>query len=111
MGYYSNFRLEATGFADRDAAEFFEFKLGKLSGYSGWEVTVGADSVRARLGEAKWYDAEEHVKALSVAFPSVTIDLEVEGEEHGDMWKLRARNGQTERVAAKLVYGDFQSLT
>lgn len=115
MGYYSDFKLTAQGFDNEEHAEFFEFKLVKLSSYTGWSLrhTIGTEGwmVYGLLGEAKWYNAEEHLLQLSKAFPRVTIDLKVEGEERGDIWKLRARDGKHERVSAKVVFEDFKDLT
>jgi hypothetical protein len=111
MGYYTTFKLKATGFKDIDEAEFFEFKLRKLTGYTGWETNSFETEMEGSLSDAKWYDYEAHMTELSKQFPHVYFDLDGVGEEHGDVWKMRAKDGQTERVNAKIVFPEFTILT
>lgn len=111
MGYYTSYELVATGFKDETEAEFFEFKLRKLSGYSGWEAETTAEQFKGVLQEVKWYNHKADVDQLSTEFPHVTIDVNGVGEGHGDIWKMRARNGQIERVEAEIKFPEFNILT
>lgn len=116
MGYSTDYSLSATGFKDETEAEFFEFKLRKESQYTGWHVDIGEEMdgtacIEATLNEAKWYDHDKDLTALSLTFPHVTIDLDGEGEESGDIWRMRFRNGRSERVKAEIVIPEFKILT
>lgn len=112
MGYYTTFKLNAAEFKDRDQAEFFEFKLVKETEYTGWDTQsypVGEKGyeVSATLSEVKWYDHEEDLLRLSTQFPGVLIELEGVGEEPGDQWRMRVRDGKAARVTAQIVFPDF----
>lgn len=111
MGYYTTFKLNAAEFKDKDQAKFFEFKLVKETDTS-WvteSYAVGATGyeVSAVLIDAKWYDHEEDLLRLSTQFPGVLIEVEGVGEEPGDQWRLRVRDGKKSRVTAQVVFPDF----
>lgn len=115
MGYYTDYEIEASGFKDKTEAEFFEFKLGKDVGYTLESGSNGIASdntwtFSAKINEAKWYDWETNMKKISKEFPHITIDVTGVGEEQGDMWKARFRNGEFERVVAEFKMPDFTEL-
>lgn len=111
MGYYTNFRLKVTGFENAEAAEFFEFKLRKASGYDGWDVDIvpskNGYEVEATLSEAKWYDWEKNLEVLSVAFPNTTIVVDGVGEEPGDIWRARVQNGEAKTAQATISFPEL----
>jgi hypothetical protein len=106
MGYYTNYKLEATGFENAEAAEFFEFKLRKVSEYSGWDVEINSRTfaLEATLSEAKWYDWQKDLEGLSKQFPNVTITVDGVGEEPGDIWRARVKNGLTKTAKATISF-------
>jgi hypothetical protein len=55
----------------------------------------------------KWYDHEKDMSEVSKRFPNVLIRIDGEGEEAGDVWRLAAKNGRVEKIAAELVFKDF----
>lgn len=114
MGYYTDFDIEAKPFETEEFAEFFEFKLKKASDYP-FEVNIGGFDgnfhVDARLDSAKFYDYADVFRELSKEFPGVTIEIEGEGEENGDLWKHRFRNGNQEKVSAEFTFPDFKKIT
>lgn len=109
MGYYTDYKLEVTGFEDAEAAEFFEFKLLKVTEYSGWDVEVHSRTftVNATLNEAKWYDWEKDLETLSKQFPHVVIVVDGVGEEPGDIWRARVHNGEMKRAVATITFPDL----
>jgi len=111
MGYYTNYTLNADGFDDKEAAEFFEFKLLKLSQYSGWEVniekTVSGYSVEAAINDVKWYDWQSNLEQLTEQYPQITITVDGVGEEPGDIWRARVQNGETKRAKATISFPEL----
>lgn len=115
MGYMTDYEVEAGPFETEEAAEFFEFKAQKTIGYS-IDVSIspsmnGRYFVTFELNDAKWYNWGNDLEALSRAFPNITIDVEGDGEETGDQWKARFRNGSYEKVEAIVTFPDFTTLT
>ncbi len=50
----------------------------------------------------KWYEHEEHMAAISAAFPKMTFVLEGTGEEHGDIW-VKVFKGGSMALSEKAV--------
>lgn len=113
MGYMTDFSVEAGPFKTEEDAEFFEFKALKTIGYR-FEASVsmglGNHTVSFELDDCKWYSWDADLKKLSMTFPSITIDVEGVGEEQGDHWRARFRNGEDERVEAIITFPDFEKL-
>jgi hypothetical protein len=55
----------------------------------------------------KWYDHEEHCKAVSKMYPEVLIEISGEGEESGDIWKKYFLNGKMQECRAKFSIPPF----
>lgn len=79
MGYYTTYELSAE---DSSVQEDVERRAREISGYSSLEDSC------------KWYDHDEHMLALSKEFPTITLRLDGEGEETGDVWAKWYRNGE-----------------
>jgi hypothetical protein len=114
MGYYTDYQIEAEGFKTRDEAEFFAFKLvqndyvsGSTRFHYGGNEELGFN-VQFEVRETKWYGYSDDLRTVSLWFPDVTIDVEGSGEENGDQWRHRFRNGEQERVNAVISFPDFQ---
>lgn len=112
MGYYTTYKVTITDIKDADDFEWFEFKFKKTIPYLGDDLKYDEinKTVYAAFYDVKWYDCEEKLKELSTLFPNITIDVNGEGEESGDIWKMRVRNGKSERVNAVLSFPDFKEL-
>jgi len=118
MRYSTDYKVDAGPFENEDAAEFFEFKAKKAIDEA-IEVDIGLIHgskhtgryfVKFEVNDAKWYDWEKDLRGLSTAFPDVTIDAVGHGEETGDIWKARIRNGESEIVEAVMSFPDFKVL-
>ena len=57
--------------------------------------------------DIKWYGHERDMNAFSTKYPDVVFQLEGDGEESGDMWKRFFKNGKSQRIEPKLVWGVF----
>lgn len=113
MGYYTDYTVEARGFKSKDDAEFFAFKLvqkGFVNSPTRFHYTeLGSDFwVEFEVNEAKWYDYADNLRTASRWFPDITIDVEGSGEEKGDQWRHRFRNGEQERVEAVISFPEFK---
>lgn len=119
MGYSTDYKIDVGPFETEEDAEFFEFKFGKLVNYE-TEAEIGLSTgdkhtdkyyLKLRVTDARWYEWRTDLNELSVNFPNVTIDVMGEGEESGDIWKSRFRNGEDEFVEAIMTFPDFKILT
>ena len=54
--------------------------------------------------EMKWYDYDDDMIELSIAFPNLIFILSSEGEENEDIWVSYYHNGDSEKCNAHLVY-------
>lgn len=50
----------------------------------------------------KWYEHEEDMLKVSLAFPGVLFRLDGEGEEAGDKWIKFFRNGKMQEVRVEM---------
>jgi hypothetical protein len=92
MSYYTNYTLEHDGGV-------------------GVDIAIEANEMKYAVGDSreacKWYDYEKDMIAFSKMFPKVTFILTGEGEESGDLWKAKFKNGRVSTVKAILTYPDF----
>lgn len=101
MGYETYYQLEVSSEAFEREEEILA-KLKEISGYDFYDLALQE--------HYKWYDWEGDMTELSKAFPDVTFELSGEGEETGDIWKARFKDGKSERIDAKIVWEDFQEI-
>lgn len=97
MGYNTRFTVSALGFTD-------DSWIRELEGLSGYCFSQHLDGYTI---EGSWYDHAEHLTALSEKFPGVVFELHGDGEEQGDVWILRALNGNSHRVVPEVIWPDF----
>ena len=92
MGYSTDFTI--TTDAGAIVTDLICTALSELAGFEIYDGEVNA----------KWYDHADHIAQVSKQFPLVLITVDGEGEESGDMWRLYARNGEFEKVEAKITF-------
>lgn len=97
MGYYTSYSISVSD----------ESKLNKvlklLHNISDGEVP--SDSA---YFNAKWYDFEEHVYAVSKQVPNILITIEGEGEDNGDLWIEYWMNGKVCGGQAQIIYPEYK---
>lgn len=103
MGYYTDFRLSviAADHAIIPETDQLQTVFKKISGYDlEYDLTVS---------DAKWYDHEKDMRALSIRYPLCVWQLDGEGEEQGDVWRKYFQNGQMQNANARVIiqYDDF----
>lgn len=110
MGYYTNFDLTVSGFKEKEHKEYFEFKLYKRNEFWTTQWVDQGDSLTKYLDSAKWYSWRKDLEDFSKEFPKLLFEVEGEGEESGDIWKARIKNGKVEIVKAEIVFPEFKEI-
>lgn len=105
MGYYTQYVIKITGIdnANQAANIIREYDI------HDYDVSPNGKEVTASF-ESKWYDWLKDSVALSSNYPQILIEIKGEGEENGDIWKARIRNGDSETVSAKIVFDEFKRI-
>ena len=114
MGYYTMFTLNAQD-ASRDKNG--KLVLGELPLIIREDLDAEVDKMGVfedgncvdgwYCSEAKWYDHDEDMIALSHRFPDVLFTLYGDGEESDDMWYTYYLNGMSQDAPAQITYDDF----
>lgn len=115
MGYYTNYEVTVSNFKDEKEAVYFDHKFNEMVGYfqESKIIRVNHDGkylLSFYISDAKWYDYDNHLTSLSKSFKDVLIEVHGEGEESGDVWKARYKNGKSEFVKAIVVFPDFEEI-
>lgn len=116
MGYYSNFNIEVK--LDKDC-KYDESMIDNIiqeiadsddctNPYEEFHYLDFYPANGSWFGNMKWYTCEEDMKELSKDFPGVLFIVSVKGEECGDLWKLYAKEGKTQRCNVKIIYDEYK---
>ena len=92
MGYLTYFTLNKITGSDEDFDALVEDIKEK----------TGIDFAKDNCEEAKWYDCEKDMLALSRKYPDLTVQLDGDGENSDDLWAERFRNGECESVGIEM---------
>ena len=98
MGYYTNYTLSVQN-ANGQESEIEE----RIQGISG-RVGLSFD----RVYNCKWYNRFKDMETVSKEFPDVTLFLEGDGEEQGDVWKAIFKNGKSKVVKPEVVWPELK---
>ncbi len=100
MGYYTAYNLNVL-----EGGDEFEI-IAEFRKYS--------ESAKYALDEegccdetCKWYNHETELVSFSKKYPDAIFQLQGEGEENGDAWKLYVKDGHSQLCKARLVYDEF----
>lgn len=106
MGYETRFKL--TALTDRNYSQRDYLKV--LAEIDPREFSPEADSFEEEFEESrKWYNYEDDMKKLSLAFPDTYFLLYGVGEEQGDVWKAYFYNGTIQTFKALLIFEEEPS--
>lgn len=106
MGTYTTFTIRVTGADNANQMIKFAEEL-ELHGY---DITGKDGTGLYTVIEDKWYDWEKDMKRASKTFPRMLIEVDGKGEDSGDIWKARIRDGESEVIRAKIVFDDFKKI-
>ena len=97
MGYVTDYSLELRYFdaADLEAIRLTEMRYGTIA------------ELEAHGFNAKWYDHEEDMKAISARFPTAVFVLDGFGEEHGDIWRKYFCNGKMQYSKGEIHFENY----
>lgn len=98
MGYYTKFKVEVTGTKDEKESVYLCYLLKIIVMYNIYNEKIRENSFSFDIEEAKWYEYDEECTKFSKDHPHITINVHGKGEESGDVWKARYRNGDSERI-------------
>ena len=101
MGYYTDYEIES----DINPKEL-AYGLKDISGHSYY---VNGNSICS--DDIKWYNWEKDMITLSHKYPNATFIVMGIGEENGDYWKARIKNGKVDKVRGEIVYPPFPGET
>lgn len=104
MGYYTYYSLEMHPSQEKDREnEIRRAILSKI--YECDSEGVAEDEIEFFLMDSlKWYNHEDDMKEISLAYPDIIFILHGEGEETGDVWKAYYSNGESEKVMVEFTF-------
>lgn len=103
MGYYSNFTITV----DKDFDKIKEFISKMPRNKSDYLPDLETYYDELYILDVKWYNMKTEMKEFSKNFPDVLFTVDVQGEDHEDMWKYYVRNGKGQTCKAHIVYDAF----
>jgi len=96
MGYYTNHTINVSAPTEETSKGVFKEILDSLGDpFSETKAEKLASQGETEI-EAKWYDRETALKAISKRFPDAIITVHGYGEEPGDVWAERWKSGDRE---------------
>jgi hypothetical protein len=104
MGYYTRYTLEIKDNKSNIEDDYYIYKLRKENTCAGAALNENGDSENA----IKWYEWSEDMELFSKSYPDVTFILCGEGEEQGDVWKAIIKNGQIQKLKAKITFEEVE---
>lgn len=103
MGYETRFKLTALDSHNYSQHDYLKV----LAEIDPQEFSPEADSFEKEFEESrKWYNYEDDMKKLSLAFSDTYFLLYGVGEEQGDVWKAYFYNGEVQIIKATLTFKD-----
>lgn len=114
MGYYTDYTLNVSGTRrDRSkvlvtGAEIQRDLLDRVcAAVEKMDVGLEGDPDMGWYVNAKWYDHEKDMLALSTEFPTILFILHGAGEDEDDRWYTYYFNGMQQYAPAEIHYDDF----
>jgi hypothetical protein len=109
MGYYTSYELRIDPPERTDEVAAYVEAQGLTDDLYGLDWFRAADGFVPTYDAVKWYGHQEDMVHLSRAFPLVTFVLSGDGEEQGDVWRKRFRNGKVDvQTAPPVVWPDWE---
>lgn len=104
MGYYTRYGFEVSASVDENIGPNEEEWM-LVNGH--FHKIVGCTMQEIEEEQTKWYDHEEHMRALSIRFPTFLFTVTGDGEEQGDQWIKYFVNGKMQEARAQITFDRF----
>lgn len=104
MGYYTNCICRVIGGSQEQHDSILEAVKDRYIG------SYGSDEVAFETQHYWNKDDIKFLKTLSRDFPGVIIEVDGSGDEDGDMWSRRFRDGEMEEVQARIEWPPFEKI-
>ena len=102
MGYYTQHTLRVIGVSEQRALEI----IGLLREQNdSARYAIRADGTTEE--EQKWYDCQADLSKFSEAYPGILFEMEMWGEEKGDISKMYVKDGKSYIASAQIVFPAF----
>lgn len=105
MGYYSHFKLDASG--QPDDIKAFENYLKTKDKYDKEYYECFRAYFEEERESTKWYEYQEDLKRLSTEFPTLLFILYREGGDAGDLEYSYYKNGKMQLCPAKYTFDEY----
>lgn len=111
MGYETRFEINVNALIDDEIHYGNEYSaliakvLNRIEEISDYKLYGGHEI------SGTWYDHRKHLNAVSIEFPQVEIHLRGEGEEQGDVWEKKFRNGKmsvSKQMTSMTPFSEFE---
>ena len=120
MGYYTDYSLSISGWTVTDGVfketslkdvpkeriDALKREIEKMQVFEYVNIKPGFGCGDAWVN-AKWYDHDEDMLALSCRFPDFFFSLNGSGEEQDDLWSTYYCNGKMQECRAEIVWPEF----
>ena len=67
----------------------------------------GIDDDGSSADSVTWYNHEQDIRELSLAYPDYVFTLYGDGDDSEDMWYKHFKNGKMQACYAKITYDDY----
>lgn len=120
MGYYTDYSLSISGWTvtngvfketpikdvPKERIDALKREIEKMQVFEYVSMVLGLNYGVAWVN-AKWYDHDEDMLALSCRFPDFFFTLNGSGEGQGDLWSTYYCNGKMQECRAEIVWPKF----
>jgi hypothetical protein len=110
MGYVTDFRLKIEG----DESTIKKFLHSEVL-VDSWGVPLIEDVLEywndEYVGSHKWYDYSNDMTKISSQWPELTFILTGYGEEPGDIWQYKYKNGYQTGGKAKITFDHEEDIS
>jgi len=101
MGYYTNFSIKIK----QGQAEIIDLQMA-IEKQSEYAFDNDGTEIYSE-GEIKWYEHSEDMKNVSKLFPDLTLQVDGEGEETGDIRRTFWKDGKYQEAKRVVTIEDF----
>lgn len=107
MGYHTDYNLSAVNEDIKKILSDLREKYDSDSLEFDTEIFYVLDVDGTKWDEAKWYEHEDEMRAISKLYPEVVFKLKGEDEDSEDIWIKYFKNGKCQECHAEIVFEEY----